>query len=79
MIRHLWIYLSLAFVFLFSWFLAESTTLEPEKVQPTKSHRPDYFSSGFTKTSMNEEGLPRNRLIADEVPIPALTPFQTIV
>ena len=67
MIRHLWIYLSLAFVVLFSGLLAELTTLEPEKVQPIKSHRPDYFSNGFIKTSMNEEGLPRNRLIADSM------------
>ena len=67
MIRHLWIYLSLALVVLLSWFLAESIAPEPEKVQPTKSHQPDYFSNGFTKISMDEEGLPRNRLVADSM------------
>jgi len=61
------VYLVLFVLVLGSWFLAD--LFEPEETREVKvvDHSPDYFSSGYYKKEMAENGLAKNELIADKM------------
>ena len=61
------VYFVLLFLAISSWFLAdlfEETDVEKVKV---KEHTPDYFSTGYYKKEMTEDGLIKSELIADKM------------
>lgn len=61
------IYFFLTGLALLSWWLLQYTGLiETRKPKPAKQS-PDYFSSGYTKWEMDENGKPGNKLVAEEM------------
>ena len=61
------VYLFLFFLVLGSWFLADF--FEPEETGEVQivDNSPDYFSTGYYKKEMAENGLVKNELIADKM------------
>lgn len=61
------VYLVLFVLVLASWFLAD--LFEPKEIREVKvvDHSPDYFSSGYYKKEMAENGLAKNELSADKM------------
>ncbi len=61
------VYFVLLFLAISSWFLAdifEAKNVEKVKVE---DHTPDYFSTGYYKKEMAEDGLIKSELIADKM------------
>jgi lipopolysaccharide export system protein LptC len=60
-------YLVLFVLVLGSWFLAD--LFEPEEIKGVKvvDHSPDYFSTGYYKKEMAENGMAKNELLADKM------------
>ena len=61
------IYLYLAIIALISWWLVKLTGLDEIYHGQVPAHSPDYFSRGYTKWEMNEFGILKNKLLADEM------------
>ena len=61
------IYLYLAVTALMSWWLVKLTGLDEIYHGQVPAHSPDYFSKGYTKWEMNELGMLKNKLLADEM------------
>lgn len=66
-IHHKRLYLTLTAIALFSWGLVQliNTNEIAQRVNP--AHSADYFSTGYTKFEMNEQGKVKSKLIADSV------------
>ncbi len=61
------IYIFLALLALFSWWLFEYTGLV-ESDKPKKApNTPEYFSKGYTKWEMDEAGKLKSKLVAEEM------------
>ncbi|MFI3178041.1 MAG: LPS export ABC transporter periplasmic protein LptC [Methylococcaceae bacterium] len=61
------LYLYLLIISLVSWWLVEITGLIEIMHGTVPAHSPDYFSKSYTKWEMNELGLLKNKLIADQL------------
>ena len=61
------LYLYLLIISLVSWWLVEITGLIEIMHGKVPAHSPDYFSKSYTKWEMNELGLLKNKLIADQL------------
>ncbi len=61
------IYVFFTALALLSWWLLQySGLIETKKAAKVKAS-PDYYSKGYTKWEMDENGLPKSKLIADEM------------
>lgn len=60
------IYFVVALLALASWLLEYRNEKQAAPVEPVKDS-PDYFSSGYFKAQMGNDGLPRNRLRAENM------------
>lgn len=60
-----YMYLFLFAIAIGSWWLVKLTgSDEPSRIA-VPAHSPDYFSKGYTKWEMSEQGRPKSKLIAD--------------
>jgi lipopolysaccharide export system protein LptC len=50
-----------------SWWLVKLTGVDELGQIVVPGHSPDYFSKGYTKWEMSEQGRPKNKLLADEM------------
>ena len=66
-LRHLRFHLYLSILALLSWGLVKLTVTEESGLLAVPPHSPDYFSTGYRKWEMGENGLLKNRLIADKM------------
>ena len=60
-------YLLLALLALLSWWIADRMSPQESPSTPKVKHSPEYFSTRFTKTVMNEDGTPNQRLAAQSM------------
>ena len=61
------VYLVLSVLVLSSWFLADLFEEDEFKKIKAVGHSPDYFSTGYHKLEMNEDGVAKNELFADKM------------
>lgn len=61
------VYLVLSVLVLSSWFLADLFEEDEFKKVKQVEHSADYFSLGYHKLEMNEDGVPKNELFADKM------------
>ncbi len=61
------VYFVLFFLALASWFLADIFEPESEPVVDIIDHSPDYFSLGYYKKEMDQQGLVKNELNAEKM------------
>ena len=54
-------------VALLSWILLNFNDLNEIIRSTPMAHSPDYFSNGYNKWEMNEDGLPNSQLFADKI------------
>jgi lipopolysaccharide export system protein LptC len=60
-------YLYLTIIAVMSWWLVKLTGVDELGRVVVPAHSPDYFSKGYTKWEMNEQGRPKSKLLADEM------------
>ena len=60
-------YVFFAILALFSWWLLQYTGLIEIKKKGPAQKSPDYFSTGYSKWEMDEQGKPKSKLVADEM------------
>ncbi len=60
-------YLYLVILAAMSWGLVKMTGLDELGGISVPAHSPDYFSKGYTKWDMNEQGVLKSKLLADEM------------
>ncbi len=60
-------YLYLLILAAMSWGLVKLTGSDQFNRMVTPAHSPDYFSKGYMKWEMNELGIPKTKLIADQM------------
>ncbi len=60
-------YLYLLIIAVISWWLVKLTGSDELGRITVPAHSPDYFSKGYTKWEMSEFGIPKSKLIADEM------------
>ena len=65
--KRIWTYFALTIIALLSWLLADRISPKPQTSSLENSHRPDSFSGNFTKTVMNEDGIPKHKLSAESM------------
>ena len=65
--KQFWVYGFLTLIALSSGLIADWFTPKTEIIPSAASHRPDSFSEKFTKTVMNLDGTPNNRLSAESM------------
>ena len=61
------VYLVLFVLVISSWFLVDLFEQEETEVTQIVDNSPDYFSTGYYKKEMAENGLAKNELIADKM------------
>lgn len=61
------IYLYLTIIALISWWLVKLTGVDEIYPGQVPAHSSDYFSKGYIKWEMNELGMLKNKLLADEM------------
>ncbi len=66
-LRHLRFHFYLGVLALLSWGLAELTVTEEAGRMLVPPHSPDYFSIGYRKWEMGDNGLLKSKLIADRM------------
>jgi lipopolysaccharide export system protein LptC len=66
-LRHLRIHFYLGVLALLSWGLVELTVTDEEGLMVVPPHSPDYFSIGYRKWEMGEDGLLKTQLTADRM------------
>jgi lipopolysaccharide export system protein LptC len=66
-LRHLRIHVYLGVLALLSWGLVKLTVPEGGGQMVVPPHSRDYFSTGYRKWEMGDDGLLKNRLIADRM------------
>ncbi|MGZ8190489.1 MAG: LPS export ABC transporter periplasmic protein LptC [Methylococcaceae bacterium] len=60
-------YLCLAVIALLSWWLVKLTGVDEFDRVLAPAHSPDYFSKGYSKWEMDEQGKLNSKLIADQM------------
>lgn len=66
-LRHFRLHLYLAVLALLSWGLVKLTITEEEGRLIVPPHSPDYFSTGYRKWEMGDNGLLKSKLTADRM------------
>lgn len=60
-------YLYLFIIAVMSWWLVKLTGVDELGRIAVPAHSPDYFSKGYTKWEMSEQGRPKSKLLADDM------------
>ncbi len=60
-------YIYITAVALLSWFMLRMSGMIETYNNQTPAHSPDYYSKGYTKWEMNELGILKKKVIADEM------------
>jgi lipopolysaccharide export system protein LptC len=66
-LRHLRLHLYLVVLAVLSWVLVKLTLTEEEGQLVVPPHSPDYFSTGYRKWEMGDNGLLKSKLTADRM------------
>lgn len=61
------LYIYAALLSITSWFLLKLFDVEETKRTELALHRSDFYSNGYAKVEMDEEGQVKNKLIADKI------------